>query len=139
MGKILTWVAIAAIVYLAWRVLLASRRRVERSRRESEADAPSGASERKPARPDRADDARAAPEPMMRCAVCGLHLPGSEAVFARGRVYCGAEHRDQDAVAADAAATDAAATDDAAKDDAAKDDAAKDAAGRPSGDERHGR
>jgi hypothetical protein len=50
-------------------------------------------------------------------------------VFARGRVYCGPEHRDQDAVAAD----------DAAKDDAAKDDAAKDAAGRPSGDERHGR
>ncbi len=139
MGKILTWVAIAAIAYLAWRVLLASRRRVERSRRESEADAPSGASERKPARPDRADDARAAPEPMMRCAVCGLHLPGSEAVFARGRVYCGAEHRDQDAVAADAVAKGVAAKGDAAKDVAAKDVAAKDAAGRPSGDGRHGR
>ena len=134
MGKILTWVAIAAIVYLAWRVLLASQRRVERSRRASGADAPLGADKRKPDRPDRADDARAAPEPMMRCAVCGLHLPGSEAVFARGRVYCGPEHRDQDAVAAEAA-TKA----DAAKDDAAKGDAAKGDAGRPSGDGRHGR
>ena len=37
-----------------------------------------------------------AEELMMSCAVCGVHLPASDAVFARGRVYCGPEHRDAD-------------------------------------------
>jgi hypothetical protein len=32
---------------------------------------------------------------MMQCAVCGVHLPGSEARFAGGRVYCSDAHRDQ--------------------------------------------
>ena len=35
-------------------------------------------------------------ELMMSCAVCGVHLPASDAVFAGGRVYCGPEHRDAD-------------------------------------------
>ena len=33
---------------------------------------------------------------MMSCAVCGVHLPASDAVFARGKVFCGADHRDVD-------------------------------------------
>jgi hypothetical protein len=36
---------------------------------------------------------------MMQCAVCGIHLPGSEARFAGGRVYCSDAHRDQGAAA----------------------------------------
>jgi uncharacterized protein len=32
-------------------------------------------------------------ESMVRCAVCGLNLPQSEAMQARGRWYCGEEHR----------------------------------------------
>ena len=33
--------------------------------------------------------------PMLACAHCGLHLPGSEAlVDPAGHAYCGAEHRD---------------------------------------------
>jgi hypothetical protein len=36
---------------------------------------------------------------MMQCAVCGLHLPGSEARFAGGKVYCSDAHRDRAAAA----------------------------------------
>jgi hypothetical protein len=29
---------------------------------------------------------------MMSCAVCGVHLPASEAIFAHGHVFCCEEH-----------------------------------------------
>lgn len=90
MGRLLTWIAIAAIVYLAWRMLVISKRRAERSRGAPPAGRASGGDL------DRAENDRRVPETIVQCAICGLHLPGSEAVFARGRVYCGAEHRDQD-------------------------------------------
>lgn len=32
---------------------------------------------------------------MLACSVCQVHLPASEAIFAGGKVYCCAEHRDQ--------------------------------------------
>ncbi|PJO37535.1 hypothetical protein CTI10_015930 [Delftia acidovorans] len=35
----------------------------------------------------------AAPQDMVECAHCGLHLPRSEAIEAAGRSYCSAEHR----------------------------------------------
>jgi uncharacterized protein len=39
-------------------------------------------------------DAVAAPQPMVCCARCGVHLPASNAVTGRaGRVYCCAAHR----------------------------------------------
>lgn len=43
----------------------------------------------------------AAPQDMVRCAHCGLHLPGSEALLGHksGAVYCSAAHRDSDASA----------------------------------------
>jgi hypothetical protein len=31
---------------------------------------------------------------MMSCTVCGTHVPASDALFARGKVFCSAEHRD---------------------------------------------
>jgi len=35
-----------------------------------------------------------APQAMLRCAQCGLHLPGSDAIKGRdGRDYCSAAHR----------------------------------------------
>lgn len=51
--------------------------------------------------PSRARDAAApppapkpsGPEPMLRCAECGLHLPGSQALPGKGGVFCSAEHR----------------------------------------------
>lgn len=32
---------------------------------------------------------------MVRCAVCGLHLPQGDAVLTARGSYCGVEHRDQ--------------------------------------------
>lgn len=34
-------------------------------------------------------------EDMVRCHVCGVNLPRSEAILSRGRFYCGEEHRRQ--------------------------------------------
>ena len=42
----------------------------------------------------RARDELPAPEGMLRCAHCGVHLPESEALRERGRAYCSAAHRD---------------------------------------------
>ncbi|MBI5937591.1 MAG: hypothetical protein HY850_07070 [Betaproteobacteria bacterium] len=35
-------------------------------------------------------------ESMVRCQVCGVNLPRSEAVMSQGRFYCCPEHREQD-------------------------------------------
>ena len=35
-------------------------------------------------------------ESMVRCHVCSVNLPRSEAILSRGRYYCCAEHREQD-------------------------------------------
>jgi len=43
-------------------------------------------------RADRADKA-ARPQDMLRCAQCGLHLPGDEALPGQGGVFCSAAHR----------------------------------------------
>lgn len=34
-------------------------------------------------------------EDMVRCHVCGVNLPRSEAILSRGRFYCGEAHRRQ--------------------------------------------
>jgi uncharacterized protein len=48
----------------------------------------------------RGPDDRAAPkgqaEDMVRCQVCGVNLPRSEAVMGRGRFYCSDQHRLKD-------------------------------------------
>jgi uncharacterized protein len=35
-------------------------------------------------------------EDMVRCQVCGVNLPRSEALMRRGRIYCCAEHQQKD-------------------------------------------
>ena len=35
----------------------------------------------------------AAPQPMLACAQCGIHLPRDEALPGRGGVFCGEAHR----------------------------------------------
>ncbi|UVE66557.1 deaminase [Burkholderia pyrrocinia] len=37
-------------------------------------------------------DTRSLPEPMVRCAECGVHAPKGEAVVAGGEYFCSAEH-----------------------------------------------
>ena len=41
----------------------------------------------------RAKDATAAPEDMVRCEQCGVHLPRSESVMTRELFFCSTEHR----------------------------------------------
>lgn len=36
----------------------------------------------------------ASPEPMQRCAHCGVHLPVGESTHSRGQVFCSESHRD---------------------------------------------
>jgi uncharacterized protein len=88
MGKLLTWLAIGLAVWAAWRLWTISRRRADAARERAASVRGSEAGD------GAARDRPAAPELMMRCAVCGIHLPGSEARFAGGRVFCSDAHRD---------------------------------------------
>jgi uncharacterized protein len=95
MGKVMTWVVIGLIVWGAWRLWTISRVRAERAReaaREAQASETAGGGD--PADTGREARRPGAPELMMQCAVCGVHLPGSEARFAGGKVYCSDAHRD---------------------------------------------
>jgi uncharacterized protein len=87
MGKVLVWIGIALALWLVWRLAGISRRRTEAAR--ASRSAPDGSREG-------AGPVGSRPELMMQCAVCGVHLPGTEARFARGRVYCSDAHRDGD-------------------------------------------
>lgn len=46
-----------------------------------------------PPRDDEAPPAPPAQEDMVRCVVCGVHLPRSEAILSRGEFFCCDEHR----------------------------------------------
>lgn len=37
----------------------------------------------------------ASPEDMVRCQVCGVHLPRGESLTVRGQFYCSVEHQRQ--------------------------------------------
>ena len=44
-------------------------------------------------RPPDATSSDSAPQPMLACAHCGVHLPRDEVLPGRGGVFCGAAHR----------------------------------------------
>lgn len=91
MGKILVWVGLGLVILLLVRLLGPAKRRS----REGDDEAGGGSG---PARDEsRGGPDRSAPrELMMRCAVCSVHVPSSEALYAGGKVYCCAAHRDSD-------------------------------------------
>jgi len=64
-----------AVAVLVW--LLFGRRSRDRPPRKKNSQSPSGT------------------EDMVSCARCGVHLPRSEALAARGLHYCSSAHRDQ--------------------------------------------
>jgi uncharacterized protein len=99
MGKVLVWVVVVLLVWLGWRLWTVSQRRIRNAR-----DAAAAGARRQDGEGDRGGRRPDAPELMMQCAVCGTHVPGSEARFAGGRVYCSDEHRDEDARGATAPA-----------------------------------
>jgi uncharacterized protein len=72
MSKFLLLLALGIVVYLI----------VSRMRR----DGKQAAAPRKP-------PPAVAPEDMVRCDVCGVHLPRSESFTSRGRFFCTDEHR----------------------------------------------
>lgn len=83
MGKLLSWVALGLLVYVAYRLLLVSKRRAERARAAAQHDTT----------PDPERAAVQQGEPMVACAQCGVYLPATEALEADGRAYCSPAHR----------------------------------------------
>lgn len=88
--KFLIWIGLALVIFFLLRVLSPAKRQRKRETDERGKSASRGAADRSRS----ADDRRENRELMMRCSVCGVHIPSSDAVFARGRVFCGPEHRD---------------------------------------------
>lgn len=88
MGKLLSWLVVIALVYLALRLIALSQRRRERAAEAARGGA-GGAGGR----------ARVGGEMMVRCAHCGVYLPASEAITDGGRSYCDPAHRDADRAA----------------------------------------
>lgn len=78
MGKLLFWIVLIIAVLFVARI--AARMAAARQ----EGDPPKA---RNPPPP-----AKLAPESMVRCAHCGIHLPRSEAVLLNGHTWCGTEH-----------------------------------------------
>jgi uncharacterized protein len=72
MGRILFFVLLGVAAYVVYRWWRAAQR-IERARTEAAAKGRS--------------------EAIVRCAVCGLNLPQSDALAAGGRWYCSEEHR----------------------------------------------
>ena len=70
MGKLLFWLLVG-VVFVAW---------FKASKRKRQVPPPS----------------TPGVEDMVRCQVCGVNLPRSEAIMSRGRFYCCPEHREQD-------------------------------------------
>ena len=75
MGKLLSWVVLSLLVWLAWRILVIVRRRSQAQRSRSLPEAPE------------------VTEPVVRCDRCGVHVPRSEAIEEGGRHYCSESHR----------------------------------------------
>lgn len=70
MGKYLLLIVGAILVYCIVRIALRRRRRAVAQRRDN-----------------------AAPEDMVRCVTCGVHLPRGESLMVRGQFYCGVDHQ----------------------------------------------
>lgn len=94
MGKLALWILVAVAVVLLLRMLGSGKRGKVASRQAGKGNPGSATGRRDGAQDSEASGAGG--ELVMGCAVCGVHVPASEAVFARGKVYCGATHRDQD-------------------------------------------
>jgi len=79
-GKLLFWIVIVIGVLFVARIAgrMAAARQAP----------PAGAKPRGTANPP----ASSAPEAMVRCAHCGIHLPRSEALLQGGRTWCSQEH-----------------------------------------------
>jgi len=94
MGKIAALVLVVVAVMLVLRMIGSAKRRADDSSASAPGGSPPGGGQGD--RGDRGDPEvrRDRGELMMSCAVCGVHVPASDAVFAHGKVFCSADHRD---------------------------------------------
>ena len=76
MSKIITVILVTVLVVYMFR-------RMAQNRNDKNIQPPSDAKKKKV-------------EDMVRCQVCGVNLPRSEAILSRGRIYCCDEHRQSD-------------------------------------------
>ena len=83
MGKLLSWEVLALLVYVAYRLVVVSKRRAERARAAAQTHRGDEA-----ARPGQAVGER-----MVACAHCGVYLPATDALEADGHPYCSPAHR----------------------------------------------
>ncbi len=92
MGKFTVWIVLAGVAWLGWTLWRIGRRRAE----SAESPPPAGSdSAGPPAQGTGPAAGESPPEPMLRCAHCGLYLPSHEAVAGkRGSSYCSTAHRD---------------------------------------------
>lgn len=91
MGKIAALVLVVVAVMLVLRLIGNAKRRVDDSSGGAAGGSRPGTGQGE--RGDR-EERRDGGELMMSCSVCGVHVPASDAVFARGKVFCSTDHRD---------------------------------------------
>ena len=92
MGKLLFWLVVIALVWLAWSFVRVSQRKQEQGARVDPGNPSShgaGRSGGAKARPE-------ALEQMIACDRCGVFLPASDAVPGRNGRYCCVEHRNDE-------------------------------------------
>ncbi|WP_158215249.1 PP0621 family protein [Candidimonas nitroreducens] len=77
MGKVLIWVLLILGGMLLARIMSQNNARQQSRPRQA---------------PPRPMPPVQAPETMVRCAHCGIHLPRSEAVLVQGKTWCSTEH-----------------------------------------------
>ncbi|MCO5108571.1 MAG: hypothetical protein M9907_16045 [Burkholderiaceae bacterium] len=92
MGKLLFWVVLIGLGYLAIRLVAISQRKSDAARR-----AAADAGHAGPGEPGRATG-RVGGEKMVQCEFCGVFLPASDAFVDGERTYCDRAHRDADRV-----------------------------------------
>ncbi len=86
MGKLLSWVAIAFAIYVAYKIVMALQRKAQlRQSAESDPQAKDASRESTSAQPAQLTT-------LIACAHCGLQLPKDEAVGMSDRFYCGEAH-----------------------------------------------
>ncbi len=89
--KYLIW---AVVLYFAWRWYLTSKSNAAQTPADSSADSSAGDAGTSTRAAPASEAAGSAPEKMVGCAHCGIHLPLSEALAgADQRHYCCEQHR----------------------------------------------
>jgi len=78
-GKVLFWIIVIIGALLAARIVARYQERSQLNNKQPR-------QVRKSVNPEKAT------ESMVRCEHCGIHLPRSEAVLSKGRIWCSKEH-----------------------------------------------